>query len=123
MWKKVDGRLVHTTDKNRITVQVRIDRGVLEKLNNLAEEHQSTPSYLIESGIEYMLENQIIHPNHARNIHNRKIFRLGIDKDLYEALMKTVKNKGMKRSDMIEDSIHYIQFDTVKNKNWRFRIE
>lgn len=123
MWKKVDGRLVHTTDENRITVQVRIDKDVLEVLSKLAEEHESTPSYLIESGIEYMLDNGIVHPNHTRNIHNRKTFRLGIDKDLYETLMEEVKKRGIKRSDMLEDSIHYIQFDTVKNKNWRFRIE
>ena len=123
MWKKVENRLVHTTDKNRITVQVRIDKDVLEKLHKLAEEHYSTVSYLIENGIENILEKQIVHPNNPRDIRNRKVFRLGIDKDLYEELMRTVKKRGMKRSDILEDSIHYIEYDKIKDRNWRYRIE
>lgn len=123
MWKKVNGELVQTTDESRTTVQVRIDNNILNKLRRLAEKHQSTPSYLIENGIENMLKNHIVHPDHHRDIHNRKTFRLGIDKELYEALMETIKERGIKRSDMLEDSIHYIQFDKVKNKNWRHRIE
>lgn len=123
MWKKEGNRLIQTADTNRITVQVRINKDILDELHKLAENHNSTISYLVENGIEYMLKNQIVHPDHPRDIRNRKTFRLGIDKELYEALMETVKERGIKRSDLLEDSIYYIEYDKIKDKNWRYRIE
>ena len=123
MWKLEKGRLFHTTDESRIKVQVRIDRDVLKKFEELAEENSSTVSYLIESGLEYILQHQIYRPDIRHNIRNRTEFRISIDKLLYEKLTETVKQTKIKRSDLIEDSIHYIQLDSIKKVDWRYRIE
>lgn len=123
MWKLEKGRLFHTTDESRIKVQVRLDRDVLKKFENLAKENDSTVSYLIESGLEYILQNQIYRPDVHHNIRNRTEFNLSIDKRLYEKLKEMVKRTKIKRSDIIEDSIQYIQLESIKKVDWRYRIE
>ena len=123
MWKLEKGKLIQRTDESRIKVQVRLDRDVLKKFEELAKENDSTVSYLIESGLEYILQNQIYRPDVHHNIRNRTEFNLSIDKRLYEKLKEMVKRTKIKRSDIIEDSIQYIQLDSIKKVDWRYRIE
>ena len=123
MSEKVSKEFIDGPDENRVSIQARIDKDILKDFSDLAKQHSSTISYLIENGIEQMLKNQIVHPQRPRNIRNRKIFRLTIDKGLYEKLMNTITERSIKRNDILEDSIHYIQFDSVKDKNWRYRTK
>ena len=123
MSEKVSKDFIDGSDENRVSLQVRIDKDILKDFSNLAKHYNSTISYLIENGIEHMLKNQIAHPKRPRTIQNRKILRMTIDKELYEELMYTINEKSIKRNDILEDSIHYIQFDSVKDKNWRYRTK
>ena len=50
MSEKVSKEFIDGPDESRVSLQVRIDKDILNDFSDLAKQHNSTISYLIENG-------------------------------------------------------------------------
>ena len=82
MWKNVNGRLVHTTDAARAEFKTSISKKILKDLNNLADEHDTYINYLLETGIQAILDDNYIEYDKALRPKDRIHYRTTYDKEL-----------------------------------------
>ena len=55
MWKKIDGRLIQATDTSRVKFRTNISKKILDQLADMADEHDTYINYLLETGLENVL--------------------------------------------------------------------
>jgi hypothetical protein len=123
MWKKVDGRLVPTTDQSRVKFRTNISKAVLEKLENLANENNTHVNYLIESGLIEVLTQNTISFNKDLRPKDRVQYKTTYDKELLESLKQFAKKHELFINDVIEYSVNYINLENIKNSDFRNRVE
>ena len=123
MWKIHNGRLIQTADESRMRYKTRISAIIVEQLKQMAEEHDTHISYLLENGYSNLLEAGVITFNKQNRPKDRIEFRTTCDKELLQCLKDFAKAKDLNLNDCIEASISYINVKDVKHANWRYRIE
>ncbi|MBP2239874.1 hypothetical protein J2Z40_000427 [Cytobacillus eiseniae] len=123
MWKLVNGHLVQTTDQTRVKFRTNISKSLLEKLNKLALEYDTHANYLIESGLQTVLTQDVIHFNKKTRPKDRIQYKTTYDKELLEQVKEFAKNHQLFINDIIEYSVQYIDFNNIKNSNHKNRIE
>ena len=60
MWKNINGRLIHTTDETREEFKTTISNEILNTLRAAAEQHDTYINYLLETGIQKVLNDDFI---------------------------------------------------------------
>lgn len=123
MWKLVNGQLIQTTDNTRIKFRTNISKSILETLNNLALEHDTHANYLIESGLQAVLAQGVIHFNKETRPKDRIQYKTTYDKELLEQVKEFAKSHHLFINDVIEYSVQYIDFENIKNSSHKNRIE
>jgi hypothetical protein len=123
MWKKVDGRLVPTTDQSRVKFRTNISKAILVKLETLANENNTHVNYLIESGLIEVLTQNTISFNKDLRPKDRVQYKTTYDKELLESLKQFAKKHALFINDVIEYSVNYINLETIKNSDFRNRVE
>ncbi|MFE8694912.1 rRNA methyltransferase [Cytobacillus sp. FJAT-53684] len=123
MWKLVNGHLIQTTDMSRVKFRTNISKATLENLNNLALEYDTHVNYLIESGLQTVLFQGVIHFNKETRPKDRIQYKTTYDKELLEQVKEFAKNHQLFINDVIEYSVQYINFDIIKNSSHKNRIE
>ena len=123
MWKNINGRLVHMTDESRVKFRTNISKALLEKLDKLAEEHDTYPNYLLENGIRNVLKQETIAYDKKQRPKDRMQYKTTYDKELLEQLKLFAKQQGLCANDVIEYSASFIDFKKVKGRGYRSRTE
>lgn len=123
MWKIHNGKLIQTTDESRVRYKTRISAAIVEQLKQLAVEHNTHISYLLENGYSNLLAAGVMTFDKKNRPKDRIEFRTTCDKELLQCLKDFAKAKDFNLNDCIEASIAYINVHDVKHASWRYRIE
>lgn len=123
MWKNVNGRLIQLTDESRVKFRTNISKSLLESLSQLAEEHDTCINYLIESGLNQVLEEDYIAFDKKARPKDRVQYKTTYDKSLLERTRKFAADNGLFINDVIEYSSRFIVPSQSKNTDFRYRIE
>lgn len=123
LWIKKGGKLVHVTDESRVKFRTNISKSLLDELTVLAKEHRTYVNYLLENGIENLLdENEIAYDKKSRP-KDRVQYKTTYDKELLEDLKEFAKEHRLYINDVIEYSVQFIDFSTIKKASYKHRIE
>lgn len=123
MWKIINGKLIHTTDETRQEFKTSISRKTLELLDNLADEHNTYINYLLETGIQTVLDNDFIQYDKTLRPKDRVQYKTTYDKQLLKKLKQFAADHKLFINDVIEYSVNYINPAKARKKEYRSRIE
>jgi hypothetical protein len=123
MWKLVNGHLIQITDASRIKFRTNVSKSTLDKLNNLAIEHDTHPNYLIESGLQEVLFQDVITFNKSNRPKDRIQYKTTYDKELLERVKEFAKKNDLFINDVLECSVDFINFENIKRSSYKHRIE
>ncbi len=123
MWKNINGRLVQLTDETRVKFRTNISKAILERLDQLAEEHGTYTNYLLENGIQHVLAEGVITYNKEMRPKDRIQYKTTYDKELLENLKQFAKEHKLYINDVIEYSVDFIHYNQVKERGYKNRIE
>ncbi len=119
----VDGSLIHTTDDSRIKFRTNISESILESLKLMAKENNTHINYLIESGLQTVLVQDVISFNKESRPKDRVQYKTTYDKELLESTKVFAKEHNLFINDVIEYSVGFIDTKNIKNNSHRFRVE
>ena len=123
MWKIINGKLIHTTDETRQEFKTSISRKTLELLDNLADEHNTYINYLLETGIQTVLDNDFIQYDKTLRPKDRVQYKTTYDKQLLKKLKQFAADHKLFINDVIEYSVNYINPAKARKRKYRSRIE
>lgn len=123
MWKKVNGKLVSTTDQSRVQFRTNVSKAILDQLNSLATENATHINYLIESGLQAVLSQDVITFNKESRPKDRVQYKTTYDKELLDNVKKFAKDHDLYINDIIEYSVKFINLDNIKSTGYRSRVE
>ncbi|MES9659255.1 rRNA methyltransferase [Cytobacillus sp. T106] len=123
MWKKVDGKLIQRTDESRVKFRTNISKALIENLNELAYEHDTHVNYLLETGLEKVLEQDYIDFNKKNRPKDRIQYKTTYDSSLIEQVKTFAKKHDVFINDVIEYSAGYIDIKSAKDSGYKHRIE
>lgn len=123
MWINVNGKLVPVTDESRVDYKTRISKAILDDLMELAEQYDTLPNYLIETGMENVLKDGIVQFDKSKRTKDRVYFKSSYNKEILRQIKQMADNHKLTYSDMIEYSCQFIEPETAKPQNYRHRIE
>ncbi|MFC0560138.1 rRNA methyltransferase [Halalkalibacter alkalisediminis] len=123
MWKLTDGKLVHTTDTSRVKFRTNVSKAIIDKLNVMAIEHNSYPNYLIESGLQNVLADGVIHFNKESRPKDRIQYKTTYDRELLNSVKDLAKKHNMYINDVLEYSVNFIDLENIKKSSYKHRIE
>ncbi|PIC82726.1 rRNA methyltransferase [Sporosarcina sp. P1] len=123
MWKLVGGRMIQTTDETRIKFRTNISQEILEQLKGLSEELDTYSNYLLENGLRNVLAAGVIEYDKNLRPIDRIQYKTTYDQELLESVKKFAKDHKLFINDVIEYSVGYIDFDDIKTKDYKHRVE
>jgi len=125
MWKKIDGRLIHTKDVSRVKFRTNISESILNELNSLANKHNTYVNYLLENGLTAVLSQGVITYNKKLRPKDRVQYKTTYDKELLEKVKQFAKDHNLFINDVIEYSVQYINTTdgNIKKVDFRSRVE
>lgn len=123
MWKKSNGKLIHITDESRVKFRTNISKALLDELYELAKQHKTHVNYLLENGIQNVLKENTIQFDKKLRPKDRVQYKTTYDKELLEQLKEFASKHNLFINDVIEYSINFIDFNTIKKANYKHRIE
>ncbi len=123
MWKKVNGRLVSITDTSRVKFRTNISKSILDQLNTIAVENNTHINYLLESGLQEVLNQGVITFRKDSRPKDRTQYKTTYDKELLENVKQFAKDHDLFINDIIEYSIKFINLENIKNSSFRSRVE
>ena len=123
MWKKIDGRLIQATDTSRVKFRTNISKTILDQLADMADDHDTYINYLLETGLENVLNSGEIIYNKETRPKDRVQYKTTYDKDLLEKVKQFAKDHHLFINDVIEYSVNYIDIEKSKDRDYKNRIE
>ncbi|GAJ99872.1 hypothetical protein [Geomicrobium sp. JCM 19055] len=123
MWILENGRLTQTTDTSRVKFRTNVSNSILDQLNTLATQYDTHPNYLLESGLQVVLEQEVIHFDKNNRPKDRIQYKTTYDKDLLGSVKEFAKEKKLYVSDLLEYSVQFIDFNSLKKRSNKHRVE
>ena len=123
MWKNINGRLIQQTDESRVKFRTNISKSLLDSLSQIAKEHDTCINYLIESGLNRVLEEDYISFDKKTRPKDRVQYKTTYDKQLINRTKKFAAENGLFINDVIEYSCRFIEPSKSKPAVFRYRIE
>lgn len=123
MWKNVNGSLIHTTDTSRVRFRTNISAKLVQELKQMASGYDTHVNYLLENGLENLLAEGTITYDKKTRPKDRMQYKTTYNKELLADVKEFAAEHELGTNDVMEKSIQYIDFDDVKNKQYRYRIE
>lgn len=123
MWKNVNGKLYHATDTSRVKFRTNISKQILDYLSDLAELHDTHVNYLLEIGMEKLLNEDIFIYNKKTRPKDRVQYKTTYDKELLSAIKEFARQHNVFINDVIEYSVKMIDIGKIKNKSYKHRVE
>ncbi|WP_080874423.1 rRNA methyltransferase [Oceanobacillus timonensis] len=123
MWKLVNGKLIQTADKSRVEFRTNVSKSIIDQLNAMAIQYDTYPNYLLESGLQAVLTQGFIQFNKKNRPKDRVQYKTTYDKELLLEVKDFAKEHKLSVNDVLECSVHFIDFNSVKKKSNKHRIE
>lgn len=123
MFKKVGDHIVPKTDPSRVKFRTNVSKTILNQLYQLAEEHYTHVNYLLENGLSNLLQSGTITFDKKARPKDRVQFKTSYDRNLLAAVRQFADDHHLNINDVIEYSVQFIDFNNIKEKNYRYRIE
>jgi hypothetical protein len=123
MWIKKHNRLYCVTDESRFDFKTTISKALLDQLFEMAEKYNTKPNYLIETGLQKVIDDGFVEFNKKNRPKDRIYYKSSYDKELIDQVKVLAKRHNLKYNDVIEYSFHFIEPEKAKRKNYRNRIE
>lgn len=123
MWKNINGKLYQSIDTARIKFRTNISKSLLNQLDNMAVENNTHVNYLLESGLQNLIELDSISFDKNCRPKDRVQYKTTYDKELLDQVKMFAKEHHLFINDVIEYSVKFIDLEEVKNSRHRFRIE
>ncbi|PIC69411.1 rRNA methyltransferase [Sporosarcina sp. P16b] len=123
MWKLVGGKMIQTTDETRIKFRTNISKEILEHLEELSEELDTYSNYLLENGLQNVLAAGVVEYDKNLRPTDRIQYKTTYDQELLESVKKFAKDHKLFINDVIEYSVGHIDFDNIKTKDHKNRLE
>jgi hypothetical protein len=123
MWKKMNGRLVAVTDDSRVKFRTNISKSLLNELQEVADVHDTRINYLLETGLQKILEQGVITYNKDLRPKDRVQYKTTYDRVLLEEVKKFAKNHKLFINDVIEYSTNFIDVEMAKKEGYKHRVE
>lgn len=123
MWKKVNGKLIHVTDQERVKFRTNISKKILDKLREVAEEHHTHVNYLLESGLKETIKLKKITYDKEKRPKDRVQYKTTYDRELLEKMRAFASQNSIFINDLIEYSVQFISIENSKTREYRHRIE
>lgn len=123
MWKNIDGKLIQVTDASRMKFRTNISKATLGQLSRLAEKHNTYVNYLLETGLETVLNEDVIVFNKKARPKDRVQYKTTYDKELLNAVREFAKRHNLFVNDVIEYSAGFVDVTKSKSKAHKDRIE
>ncbi|ARF12869.1 hypothetical protein [Sporosarcina ureae] len=123
MWKLVNGKMIQTTDETRIKFRTNISQEILQQLEDLSEEHDTYSNYLLENGLWNVLATGVIEYDKNLRPTDRIQYKTTYDKELLESVKQLAKDHKLFINDVIEYSVGHIDFEHIKTKDHKNRLE
>jgi hypothetical protein len=123
MWKVTKHGLVHTTDTSRKHFRTSISKSVLESFDEIAKEKNTYVNYLIENGLENLLNQDTFVFNKDNKPKDRIQYNTTYDSEILDKVRGFAKNHKVNINDVIESSLQFIDLEKGKDVHHRYRIE
>lgn len=123
MWKNIDGKLVNITDEKRVKFRTNISKKILTKLRKIAEENNTYPNYLLETGLKETLTLHTITIDKKKRPKDRVQYKTTYDRDLLEKVRTFAVKNNVYVNDVIEYSVRFISIEESKKQSHKHRIE
>ncbi|MCM3595710.1 rRNA methyltransferase [Metabacillus idriensis] len=123
MWKLVNGKLIQQTDTSRVKFRTNVSKSIIDQLNTFAAEYNTHPNYLLESGLQTVLNQGVITYNKKLRPKDRIQFKTTYDKELLTMVKEFAKTHDLFVNDVLEYSVNFINFDNLKKIGHKHRIE
>ncbi|WP_077602980.1 rRNA methyltransferase [Oceanobacillus sojae] len=123
MWKLVDGKLIQTIDTSRVKFRTNVSKSIIDQLNTLAIQYDSYPNYLLESGLRVVLAQGVIQFDKKTRPKDRIQYKTTYDKGLLLEVKDFAKEHKLSVNDVLEYSVPFIDFNSVKKRSNKHRIE
>ena len=123
MWKNINGHLIPVTDDSRIKFRTTISKKILEQLEDLAEQHDTYINYLLETGIQEVLQNEFIQYDKSLRPKDRVQYKTTYDNELLNQLKQFAADRKLFTNDVIEYAVNFINPDKAHKKEYRSRVE
>src|SRR5690625_4492204 len=123
MWALVNGKLIQTTDKSRVKFRTNVSKSIIDQLNTMAIQYDTYPNYLLESGLRTVLTQGVIQFDKKSRPKDRIQYKTTYDKELLLEVKDFAKDHKLSVNDVLEYSFHFIDFESVKRKSYKHRIE
>ncbi|CEI83695.1 hypothetical protein J18TS1_03560 [Oceanobacillus oncorhynchi subsp. incaldanensis] len=123
MWKLIDGKLIQTTDTSRVKFRTNVSKSIIDQLNTLAIQYDTHPNYLLESGLQAVLKQGVIQFDKKSRPKDRIQYKTTYDKELLLEIKDFAKAHKLSANDVLEYSVHFIDFNSVKKRSYKYRIE
>lgn len=108
MWTRVKGKLIHTRTSTRTPFRTNISKSILEELEVIAKEKNTRINYLIESGLEKVLEQDFISCSKNMLPKDRIQYKTTYDHELLSEIKNFAKRNKLFVNDVIEHSVRFI---------------
>ncbi|HJF31986.1 MAG TPA: hypothetical protein K8V56_09445 [Sporosarcina psychrophila] len=109
-WKLIDGKLVHTQG-SRTPFRTNISKSVLDFLKGVAKEKKIHINYLIESGLEKVLKQEVISYDRDSRPKDRIQYKTTYDAELLANVREFAKRNKLFINDIIEYSVQWIDIE------------
>ncbi|MBT2689574.1 rRNA methyltransferase [Bacillus sp. ISL-47] len=123
MWELVNGKLIQKTDETRKKFRTNISKTILDQLENLAAEYDTHVNYLLENGLQAVLEQGVITYDKKTRPKDRVQYKTTYDKELLEKVKDFAKVHQLFINDVIEYSVNFIDLKNIKNSSYKNRVE
>lgn len=123
MWKAVNGKLIHTTDQSRVKFRTNLSKAIINQLKDIAEENDTHVNYLLETGLEKVILEDVIQFNKELRPKDRVQYKTTYDKELLEKVKEFATNHKVFVNDVIEYSVPFIDINQSKKRDYQHRTE
>ncbi|GAA4071394.1 rRNA methyltransferase [Amphibacillus indicireducens] len=123
MWILVNGKLIHTTDKSRVKFRTNVSKSIIDQLNIMAAQHDTHVNYLLESGLRVVLAQGVIQFDKKSRPKDRIQYKTTYDEELLVEVKAFAKEHKLSVNDVLEYSVNFIDFNSLKKKSNKHRIE
>ena len=115
MWDRQDDKLIHRITSSRKSFRTTISKSLVESLKVIANEKNTRINYLLESGMEKVLKQEIISFNKFKSPKDRIQYKTTYDNKLLVEVKLFAKINKLYINDVIEYSVQFIEVE--KNSN------
>jgi hypothetical protein len=123
MFIQKGNRLYCVTDKSRFDFKTTLSKALLNEVKILAKKYNTSPNYLIETGLEKVIANGFVEFNKKNRPNDRVYYKSSYDIELIQQVKVLAEKHNLKYNDVMEYSFQFIEPEKAKSKNFRNRIE